>query len=117
MSEMIMVQERDAMDVDKARGIAKAVAHRQDGTSQALYVMDQEIARHETNATAVAVWMDAIDGILGCEFERAEPSASGKQGYKCRICDHYSNAPVRGSVQPCRQKVAAARGVVRPSQK
>lgn len=105
----------DEITLERARSIAKAVAHRPDGTSQALYVLDQEVSRLETNANAVAVWMDGIDQILGCEFERAEPSASGKNGYKCRICDHYSNAPVRGSVSPCKEKVRAAREVARPS--
>ncbi len=104
----------DEMTLEKARAIAKGVAHRPDGTSQALYVLEQEVARLNTNADAVSVWMNGIDEILGCEFERDIASPSGKQGYRCRVCKHYSNAPVRGSAAPCKEKVRAARGVANP---
>lgn len=102
------------MTLERARSIAKGVAHRPDGTSQALYVLDQEVSRLETNNEAIAVWMNGIDEILGCEFERDTPSPSGKQGYRCRVCKCYSNAPVRGSAAPCKEKVRAARGVANP---
>ena len=104
-----------AIPLDKAWSIAKAVAHRQDGISQALATLEQEVSRLETNAQAVSVWMDAIDSILGCEFERDESSPSGKSGFKCRICGHWTTTPTRGSVSPCREKVNAARLVPRPA--
>ena len=85
------------------------------GTSQALYVLEQEVARLSTNADAMAAWMNGIDDILGCEFEIDKPSTSGKMGYRCRVCKFYSNAPVRGSASPCKEKVRAAREVVRQS--
>lgn len=103
--------ERDEMTLEKARSVAKAVSHRTDGTSRALAVLEQEVSRLETNADAVSVWMNGIDNILGCEFERAESSHSGKMGFRCMVCLSYSNAPVRGSAAPCKGKVAAARGV------
>ena len=103
--------ERDEMTLEKAKAIAKAVGHRPDGTSQALNILEQAVSSLETNADAVAVWMSGIDNILGCEFERAESSHSGKMGFRCMVCSHYSNAPVRGSAAPCKGKVAAARGV------
>lgn len=102
------------MTLEKARSIANGVAHRQDGTSRALHVLEQEISRLEINASAVVVWMNGIDEILGCEFERDTLSSSGKQGFRCRVCKRYSNAPVRGSASPCKEKVRAARGVANP---
>lgn len=104
----------DEMTLEKARSIAKAVAHRPDGTSQALYVLEQEVSRLHTNSDAVSVWMNGIDEILGCEFERDAPSNSGKMGFRCRVCKHYSNAPVRGSAAPCKEKVRAARALANP---
>lgn len=106
---MSVDEDNDGITLAQARAIANGVRHRPDGTSQAFARLEDEIGRLTTNEFATAVWMNSIDDILGCEFEIDKPSGSGKVGYKCRVCGHYSNAPVRGSVQPCREKVSAAR--------
>jgi hypothetical protein len=54
-------------------------------------------------------WLKQCDEILTCDFEDAEPSRSGKIGRRCRLCGHYSNAPVRGSAAPCAAKAHAAK--------
>lgn len=104
-----MNDDRDAMTLEKARSIAQAVAHRQDGTSQALAMLDSEIEHLTTNANALGTWMNGIDEILGCEFGIDKPGVSSRLVYKCRVCLIRSDAPVRGSAAPCREKVRAAR--------
>ena len=110
-----MSEDRDAMTLEKARSIAQAVSHRRDGTSQAFAVLDAELERLTTNESAMKVWMNGIDEILGCEFEREEKSPFGNTGLKCRVCLSRSPVAVRGSAMPCKEKVRSARaaGVVR----
>jgi hypothetical protein len=39
------------------------------------------------------------------EYESAEPSPSGKMGFRCKLCGHYTNAPSKGRFSPCPKKV------------
>ena len=48
----------------------------------------------------VELWFGHIDG-------RAEPSPSGKLGWRCSSCGRYSNAPVKAVYERCPARLAA----------
>lgn len=35
------------------------------------------------------------------DYAEAEPSNSGKRGWRCRVCGRYTNAPVKAKFDPC----------------
>lgn len=52
-------------------------------------------------------WQNAIAG--GHHYLSAEDSPSGKMGWRCVFCNHYSNAPVKAKFDQCKEnKIAAA---------
>lgn len=55
---------------------------------------------------AIARRLDGVAHALGGhDYSEAEPSPSGKSGYRCRHCSHYSNASVRALYAACPGKV------------
>ncbi|MGE5607644.1 MAG: hypothetical protein ACM359_00170 [Bacillota bacterium] len=42
-----------------------------------------------------------LEELVGHAWVDAEPSASGKAGFRCLYCDHYTNAPVKAVYSPC----------------
>jgi len=43
--------------------------------------------------------------LFGHDWREAEPSPSGKCGWRCSLCDKYSNAPVLSCLDPCDKRI------------
>lgn len=52
-----------------------------------------------------SVFDRAAGALGGHTYRQAEPSPSGKMGWRCNGCGHYSNAPVRPLYASCVAKL------------
>jgi hypothetical protein len=68
-------------------------------------VLDTALAAERTRREQAEAERDGADSRLeeleGHRYEVAEPSPSGKMGWRCEACGHYTNGPVKARFDQC----------------
>lgn len=83
-----MSDDRDAMTLEKARAVARSVAHRHGGTDQALAMLDREISRQDAEAeTLKKAVREALDVVAeNYPLDIFPEPAPGKHGKTVDAC-------------------------------